>query len=132
MKFQRAWQSKEREATMITGGNATLYVSSVSASVKFYTEVLALKLLEHYGEHWATVRAGETLTLGLHPRREGPAGSGSIEIGLQIDEPIDAAVQRLTAAGVSFEGEVKRTPNGNFISFTDPDGHPFYLWETVK
>jgi catechol 2,3-dioxygenase-like lactoylglutathione lyase family enzyme len=119
---------------MITGGNATLYVSSVSASVKFYTEVLALKLLEHYGEHWATVRAGESLTLGLHPRGEnGPPGAkGTIEIGLQIDEPIDNAVQRLTAAGIRFSGEVKRTPNGNFISFHDPDGNPFYLWETVK
>ncbi|HEV2577464.1 MAG TPA: VOC family protein [Acidobacteriaceae bacterium] len=119
---------------MITGGNATLYVSSVSASVKFYTEVLALKLIAHYDEHWATVRAGETLTLGLDPRgNNGPPGAkGTIEIGLEIDEPIGNAVQRLTAAGVRFDGEVKRTPNGNFVSFHDPDGNPLYLWETVK
>jgi predicted enzyme related to lactoylglutathione lyase len=118
---------------MITGGNATLYVTSVSASVKFYTETLALKLLSHYGEHWATVRAGESLTLGLHPKREGsnPA-TGSIEIGLEIDEPIDAAVARLSAVGVRFSGDIRRTPNGNFVSFRDPDGNPFYLWETVK
>jgi len=118
---------------MITGGNATLYVSNVSASVKFYTEVLALKLINHYGEHWATVRAGESLTLGLHPVREvlNPA-LGSIHIGLEVDEPIDDAIQRLTAAGVRFNGEVKRTPEGNFAHFHDPDGHPFYLWETAK
>lgn len=118
---------------MITGGNATLYVSSVSASVKFYTETLALKLIDHYGEHWATVRAGDTLTLGLHPHRDPgnpPGAKGSIEIGLQIDEPIDSAIRRLTAAGVCFDGEVKRTPQGNFVSFHDPDGNPFYLWET--
>jgi predicted enzyme related to lactoylglutathione lyase len=118
---------------MITGGNATLYVSSVSASVKFYTEVLSLKLLADYGEHWATVRAGESLTLGLHPKREDSTiAHGSIEIGLEVDEPIDAAIARLSTAGVRFTGEVRRTPNGNFVSFHDPDGHRFYLWETVK
>ena len=119
---------------MITGGNATLYVSSVSASVKFYTETLALKLIDHYGEHWATVRAGESLTLGLHPHRDTnpPGAKGSIEIGLEIDEPIDSAIARLSAAGVRFDGEVKRTPQGNFVHFADPDGNPFYLWETVK
>jgi predicted enzyme related to lactoylglutathione lyase len=120
---------------MITGGNATLYVSSVGASVKFYTETLALKLVSHYGEHWATVRAGESLTLGLHPTREGsnpPGAKDSIEIGLEIDEPIDTAIQRLTAAGVRFDEEVKRTPQGNFAHFTDPDGNALYLWETAK
>jgi len=119
---------------MITGGNATLYVISVSASVKFYTETLALKLIDHYGEHWATVRAGESLTLGLHPKRSGESAEakGSIEIGLEINEPIDAAIARLSAAGVRFSEDVKRTPQGNFAHFTDPDGNPFYLWETVK
>jgi predicted enzyme related to lactoylglutathione lyase len=120
---------------MITGGNATLYVSSVSASVKFYTEALGLKLIDHYGEHWATVGAGESLTLGLHPQRDGsnpPGAKGSIEIGLAIDEDIDTTIQRLTASGIRFDGEVKRTPQGNFVSFNDPDGNPFYLWETAK
>jgi catechol 2,3-dioxygenase-like lactoylglutathione lyase family enzyme len=120
---------------MITGGNATLYVSSVSASVKFYTETLALKLVSHYGEHWATVRAGQSLTLGLHPHRDAsnpPVAKGSIEIGLEIDGPIDAAIQRLSASGVRFDEEVKRTSQGNFAHFCDPDGNPLYLWETVK
>jgi catechol 2,3-dioxygenase-like lactoylglutathione lyase family enzyme len=93
---------------MITGGNATLYVSSVSASVKFYTEALTLKLIDDYGEHCATVRAGDSLTLGLHPKREGSSAGTGIEIGLGIDEPIDAAVARLSAAGVRFNPEVKR------------------------
>jgi predicted enzyme related to lactoylglutathione lyase len=120
---------------MVTGGNATLYVTSVSASVKFYTETLALKLLSHYGEHWATVRAGESLTLGLHPRRDADNSSGakgSIEIGLEIDEAIESAVARLSAADIRFTGEVKRTPQGNFAHFADPDGNPFYLWEPAK
>jgi predicted enzyme related to lactoylglutathione lyase len=105
----------------------------VSASVKFYTETLALKLLSHYGEHWATVRAGESLTLGLHPKRENASGTnGSIEIGLEIEEPIDSAVARLSAAGVRFSGGVKRTREGNFAHFQDPDGHLLYLWEPAK
>ena len=36
-------------------------------SVRFYTEVLGLKLTNRFGDSWATVEAGKGLTIGLHP-----------------------------------------------------------------
>ena len=52
---------------MITGGNATVFVSDMDNAVRFYTEVLGLRLTNRFGDHWATVDAGKGLTIGLHP-----------------------------------------------------------------
>jgi catechol 2,3-dioxygenase-like lactoylglutathione lyase family enzyme len=46
---------------MISGGNATVYVSNMDNAIRFYTEVLGLKLTNRFGNHWATVQAGKTL-----------------------------------------------------------------------
>src|SRR5262249_26868336 len=43
--------------TMIHGGNATVYVSDMDRSVRFYTETLGLKLKHRFGNHWAEVIA---------------------------------------------------------------------------
>ena len=43
---------------MISGGNATVYVSNMDAAVRFYTEDLGLKLTNRFGDHWATIEAG--------------------------------------------------------------------------
>ena len=52
---------------MITGGTATIYVSNMDNAIRFYTEVLGLKLTNRFANHWATVQAGKTLVIGLHP-----------------------------------------------------------------
>ena len=44
---------------MITGGNATVFVSNKENAVQFYTEVLGLRLTNRLGDHWATVDAGK-------------------------------------------------------------------------
>jgi catechol 2,3-dioxygenase-like lactoylglutathione lyase family enzyme len=44
---------------MITGGNATVFVSNMDRAVQFYTEVLGLKLTNRFGDNWATVEAGK-------------------------------------------------------------------------
>ena len=36
-------------------------------AIRFYTEVLGLKLTNRFGNNWATVQAGKTLVIGLHP-----------------------------------------------------------------
>ena len=54
-------------------------------AVRFYTEVLGLKLTNRFGNHWPTVQAGKTLVIGLHPWVvEVPATrtKGSVQIGL--------------------------------------------------
>jgi catechol 2,3-dioxygenase-like lactoylglutathione lyase family enzyme len=52
---------------MVSGGNATIIVQDMDRSIRFYTEVLGLKLTNRSGNDWATVSAGEALQIGIHP-----------------------------------------------------------------
>lgn len=120
---------------MISGGNATIFVSNMDAAVHFYTEVLGLKLTNRFGDHWATVDAGRGLTIGLHPassKYPAPGTRGSITLGFEIDEPIEEVVARLQSKGVRTTGAITREEAGSFAQFEDPDGNPFYFWEQPK
>ena len=116
---------------MIYGGNATIYVSSMDSAIRFYTEALGLKLTNRFGDNWATVQAGRTLVIGLHPWSEKfprPGTKGAVQIGLVVsqDEPIEKFAARLRKHGVEVSGIIE-SEAGNYISFTDPDGNPIYV-----
>jgi catechol 2,3-dioxygenase-like lactoylglutathione lyase family enzyme len=119
---------------MISGGNITVMVSNMDASVRFYTGALGMKLTNRYGDHWATVDGGKGLIIGLHPaspKYPAPGAKGGMLIGLEIDEPIQQAVDQLKAKGVPFVGPVVADAGaGAFAHFEDPDGNSLYLWET--
>ena len=120
---------------MISGGNATVFVTNMDAAVQFYTQVLGLKLSNRFGDNWATVEAVKNLTIGLHPaspRYPAPGTKGAMMLGLEIDEPIDNVVARLTEKGVRMNGPVIRGEAGNFAHFDDPDGNEIYLWEVDR
>ncbi|SRR5712691_11810153 len=107
----------------------------MEAAVRFYTEVLGLKLTNRFGDHWATVDAGRGLTIGLHPaspKYPAPGTRGGIVIGLEINEPIQDVVKRLEAKGVHFRGPIVKDTPGSFADFADPDGNAFYLWEVDR
>jgi catechol 2,3-dioxygenase-like lactoylglutathione lyase family enzyme len=117
---------------MINGGNATVMVSDMDRAVGFYTETLGLELVRRFGNHWAEVKAGDSLVIGLHPQSEHspkPGTAGSISIGLGIDEAIDPLVEKLKAQGVVFHGPVTRDEQGgiSLAFFGDPDGNSLYL-----
>jgi len=117
---------------MISGGNATLFISNMDAAVHFYTQVLDLKLTNRFGNDWATVEAGPGLTIGLHPaspNQPAPGTKGATMLGLEIDESIDTVVARLSERGVRVKGSIIRSEAGNFVHLEDPDGNEFYLWE---
>lgn len=119
---------------MITGGNATVFVTNMDNAVRFYTEVLGLRLSNRFGDHWATVEAGKGLTIGLHPasaKYPAPGTKGGMMLGLEIGTAIEQAVARLTEHGVKVGGII-RNEAGNFVDFEDPDGNPIYLWEMVE
>jgi len=102
-------------------------------NVRFYTEVLGLKLTNRFGNSWATVDAGKGLMIGLHPaspKYPAPGTKGSIMLGLEIDEPIAGMVARLSEKGVRFKGSIVQDDTGNFAHLEDPDGNEIYLWET--
>jgi catechol 2,3-dioxygenase-like lactoylglutathione lyase family enzyme len=117
---------------MISGGNVTVFVSDMDAAVEFYTNVLGLKLTNRFGNHWATVDGGKGLIIGLHPaspKFPAPGTKGGMMIGLEIDEPMEAVVERLQRKGVRFKGPIIKDEPGRFVDFEDLDGNPFYLWE---
>jgi predicted enzyme related to lactoylglutathione lyase len=120
---------------MVSGGNATVIVSNMDRAVGFYTEVLGLKLTNRFGDHWATVAAGKGLTIGLHPASSeypAPGTKGAMMIGLEIDERIEFAVQRLTEKGVHLTGSIVRAEAGAWAGLEDPDGNAIYLWEVNR
>ena len=117
---------------MISGGNATIIVATMDNSIRFYTEVLGLRLTNRFGSDWATVSAGVGLTIGVHPASAhypDPGTKGSILLGLDIAVGIEAAVAHLARHGVNVKGNVVRSGPGNFINLEDPDGNEIYLWE---
>jgi catechol 2,3-dioxygenase-like lactoylglutathione lyase family enzyme len=119
---------------MISGGNATIFVSNMDAAVRFYTDVLGLRLTNRFGDAWATIDAGHGLTIGLHPespKYPAPGTRGSMVLGLEIDEPIETVVARLSERGVQFKGSITNDQAGKFATLADPDGNEMYLWETV-
>ena len=115
----------------ISGGMPTIFVSDMDAAVRFYTEALGLKLLERYGNHWASIDCGHGLTIGLHPASaQNPAGRvGSMTIGFHVSEPIREAVANLKKRGVVFRGDIVDDTQLLLAHFQDPDGNPFYLSE---
>jgi catechol 2,3-dioxygenase-like lactoylglutathione lyase family enzyme len=116
---------------MFSSGNVTVYVSNMDRAVRFYTEVLGLKLAYRFGDHWASVEVGKGLTIGLHPASaETPAGrKGSMAIGLELNGPIEDAMKTLGAKGLQFQGMVNDSKAGKFVGFEDPDGNQLYLAE---
>jgi catechol 2,3-dioxygenase-like lactoylglutathione lyase family enzyme len=116
---------------MVTGGNATVFISNMDQAIRFYTEVLGLKLADRFGDHWATVGAGKGLTIGLHPaspKYPAPGTKGAVMLGLEIDEAIEGVVDRLSQKGVRFKGPIVRDEPGKFVHLEDPDGNEIYLW----
>src|SRR6478672_5402165 len=110
----------------------TIYVSDMDRAVKFYTEALGLKLQYQAGPEWASIDAGRGLVLGLHGARgEQPlAGqSGSISVGLLVDEPLDRVVETLKGRGVEFRGPIRDDTAIRLAFFGDPDGNDLYLCE---
>ena len=114
---------------MFSSGNITVYVSNMDQAVRFYSEVLGLKLAYRFGDHWAAVEAGRGLTIGLHPASaEMPAGrKGSMAIGLELSGSIEEAVRKLESKGVKFGGPIQTGKSGSFVGFEDPDGNTLYL-----
>ena len=118
---------------LFSGGHATVYVSSMDAAVRFYTEVLGLKLTNRYGDHWASLEAGRSLVIGLHPRSQtypAPGTKGAVVLGLAIDEPIERVVSRLVERGVRITGDIYRSERNSAVSFDDTDGNALCLWQT--
>jgi catechol 2,3-dioxygenase-like lactoylglutathione lyase family enzyme len=113
------------------GGHAIVYVSNMDAAVRFYNEKLGLPLIYRFEDKFATVEAGN-LSLAIHPKTPNtpdPGKKGSVALGLQVDEPIERVVSRLSERGVRITSEAAVPDAGKRVEFEDEDGNPIYLWE---
>ena len=116
---------------MISGGNATVFVSDLEKSVGFYRDTLGLKVKVHAPGHFAMIDAGGGFLIGLHPAGKGPTPGtrGCVEIGLLVTQPIEEVVEQLKAKGVTFTSEVTQDGPVKLAGFSDPDGTALYLCE---
>ena len=120
---------------MVNGGNVTVFISSMDRAVQFYTETMGLKLAERYGNEWATVKAANGFTVGLHPpspKYPAPGTKGGMMIGLEVDEPLEGLMKTLSGKGVRVASQIEAGAGGKFLHLEDPDGNEIYLWEKQK
>jgi catechol 2,3-dioxygenase-like lactoylglutathione lyase family enzyme len=117
---------------MISGGNATIYVSDLESALGFYIDKLGLKLVHRSGSTGAELDAGGGLRIVLQPAAPAaprPGTSGAITVGFRVAQSIDQAVEKLRARGVWFRGPIVEIGGMRIAYFGDPDGNDLYLCE---
>ena len=105
----------------ITGTNITIMVKSMDQSIAFY-ESIGLVLQQRWGDNYAMI--GTTgLTLGIHPGGDDNSGSGTVSVGLMIED-INEAKALLEKSGIVYE--FADGDSGMYVHFKDPDGTVVY------
>lgn len=118
----------------VTGVNElVLEVIDLEESVRFYTEVLGLPLVERWDNRDAVwVMAGDRTRIGLWRPQVGLAGGrGGVHVHYAMhlpEESYEAAVERLRGNGLDVQEEVFEEDRGRAAYVTDPDGHVVELW----
>jgi metallothiol transferase len=104
-----------------------LYVKDTQASIKFYRDILGLKMVETFPDG-ALLNAGEIL-IGIHredrDRKSQPGGTSIILHTKYIEKSFDM----LRQGGVEFIGKIESEPYGRIATFKDPDGYLLELWQ---
>lgn len=105
------------------------WTSDMDRAVKFYEDVLGLRLLRREGAEWALFDAGP-VRLALHGATEGhPAEPGGATAVFAVED-LDAARSGLDARGAEFDEHVGEVEGfARFTTLRDPDGNPIQLIE---
>jgi catechol 2,3-dioxygenase-like lactoylglutathione lyase family enzyme len=112
-------------------------VDDVDAAVAFYTAHLGFTLDEQMGAAFALVERDD-LTLWLsgppssaaRPMPDGrqPEAGGWNRLVLTVDD-LEATVEAMRAAGVTFRNDIVKGPGGKQILLDDPAGNPVELFQ---
>lgn len=96
-----------------------LMVKDISATVKFYSEGLGLKVIKS-SPGWAELDADGT-TIALHAASEnGQSGSSPI-LSFHVDD-VYATIANLEERGATLEGNVREPSFGKVAAMRTPDG----------
>lgn len=112
---------------------AWVVVKDIEASIRFYTEVVGLKLAEHCKEYgWAelvAINGGARLGLAQVCEREPMNPGQNAVVGLTVGDILKAK-ERLAKGKTNFVGDIMEVPGVvKLQTFTDPDGNKFQLAE---
>jgi catechol 2,3-dioxygenase-like lactoylglutathione lyase family enzyme len=104
------------------------WTTDLDRAVKFYQEVLGLRVAFREGSRWAELDAG-SIRLALHGAVEGrPIETGGAAAAFRVDD-LDEARLALEARGVEFDHQGEVEGYGRFALFRDPDGNIVSLIE---
>jgi catechol 2,3-dioxygenase-like lactoylglutathione lyase family enzyme len=112
-------------------------VDDVPSAVEFYTTYLGFSSLTSFGQAFADVKRGNLRLLlsgrsssAGRPMPDGrqPGPGGWNRIHLLVDD-IEAEVNRLRAAGVTFRNDIVSGPGGKQILLEDPSVNPVELFQ---
>ncbi len=114
-------------------------VRDVDAAIAFYTQQLGFTLEMHPALPFAMLWRGDLRLVLSAPNPMGGGGQpmpdgraqepgGWNRFAIQLDD-LDAAVQRLRAAGARFRNDIVTGTGGRQIIIEDPSGNPVELFE---
>jgi predicted enzyme related to lactoylglutathione lyase len=112
-------------------------VSDVDQAIDFYTSQFGFELGQNASPAFAEVTRGRLRLLLAGPKSSAgrpmpdgrtPEPGGWNRIHFIVDD-IDAEVERLRSAGVSFRNEIITGPSGRQILLDDPSGNPIELFQ---
>jgi catechol 2,3-dioxygenase-like lactoylglutathione lyase family enzyme len=115
-------------------------VDDVQEAVDFYTGVFGFEVRMSAGPAFADVVRGHLRLLLSGPKSSAgrpmpdgqqPEAGGWNRIHFIVDD-IDAEVERLRAAGVSFRNDVLSGPGGRQILLDDPSGNPIEIFQPAE
>jgi catechol 2,3-dioxygenase-like lactoylglutathione lyase family enzyme len=120
--------------------NVRYMVDDVDASVDFYTSHFGFTLRSSAAPAFADVVRGNLRLLlsgpsssAGRPMPDGrqPSPGGWNRIHLLVDD-IEAEVERLRAAGLTFRNDIVTGPGGSQILLDDPSGNPIELFQPAE
>jgi predicted enzyme related to lactoylglutathione lyase len=105
------------------------WTADMDRAVKFYEDVVGLRLIRRDGSNWAEFDAG-AIRFALHGAVEGrPPEPGGATAVFRVDD-LDTVRAALEARGASFQDHVGEVQGfARFASFEDPDGNPVQIIE---
>lgn len=113
------------------GSLVAIQARDFARAVAFYKDVLGLPMTFRHENTWAEFRA-PGLSIGIEAAGDGSVvGGGTISICFEV-AGIDDFVDRLKNRGVSFLGRVKETIHGKEAYFTDSEGNPILLHQSLS